>query len=597
MNIQEIKARAIEEGRERFLYLNQFDRFDENIPYPITELADFKPEYERFGPHQEVIDKIQGFNQRWGLNLKATNTFRFSPGYMDEVKKRMCEIMFHRLTKKTKLRLLVEKSEWRFNQFTEQLLEIEQDVTNLRLQGVTLKNSIDDGEEAWDMFIGALLSSGILEYASDVYVTDSGLGVLARHYSYSDHRRTIPRNEQYISIVFKLKDIVMNVFANADKDGRIHTENDQWRQIVASLPFGDVDILFELNLHNWVNTYRNETPTSWNSRRRNYYNLQGFGITRPHVNGLYFPYIQRDRLSTFSIGNICFGDVLEDIKAAVHLMDFKKVSELLQNWATTYVIGHTGPLNSLPEMIIGTRPEYTEHLTFPEQYHKNLSTLIPASSSTCTRVFRKELDSDAELMKSKYCIDCDVQNSCNLYTRTLNDTRLEDIERIGSIIDDTYGPEYAGMMSFEEDSRTFIMGFDVDMLIRDYCQRNEDGLLEFNNNLHRMCQSFISLYHLKKKDIYWSWHHPTESAHPMEFINFAIECERWGLGADGYEDRVDEQRRLKSEFKRQEAALAALEENNNTDEEEVSEVTEENILERYPQVAEELRRIANRENL
>ena len=64
-----------------------------------------------------------------------------------------------------------------------------------------------------------------------------------------------------------------------------------------------------------------------------------------------------------------------------------------------------------------------------------------------------------------------------------------------------------------------------------------------------------------------------------------------------YKDMVTRERRLRDEIARQEAALAALEENNNTDEEEVSETIEENILERYPQVAEELRRIANRENL
>ena len=49
------------------------------------------------GPQRELLREVNTLNNRHGLNLNITRTYRWSPGYMDQVKKWMNDNIFNHI--------------------------------------------------------------------------------------------------------------------------------------------------------------------------------------------------------------------------------------------------------------------------------------------------------------------------------------------------------------------------------------------------------------------------------------------------------------------------------------------------------------------
>lgn len=70
----------------------------------LTEaIEDWKPDItslgERLimGPQRNVLEQVETINNRYDLSLKVTRTYRWSAGYMDQIKKWMNEDMLSRI--------------------------------------------------------------------------------------------------------------------------------------------------------------------------------------------------------------------------------------------------------------------------------------------------------------------------------------------------------------------------------------------------------------------------------------------------------------------------------------------------------------------
>ena len=59
----------------------------------VSEARDWSPnitnlnEQLLLGPQREILELIQEINRRWTLDLNATKTYRWGPGYMDKIKR------------------------------------------------------------------------------------------------------------------------------------------------------------------------------------------------------------------------------------------------------------------------------------------------------------------------------------------------------------------------------------------------------------------------------------------------------------------------------------------------------------------------------
>ena len=597
MKISEMNSKLRAEDRHQYIIQDEliYER-----DYPAIELLDFKPDYAQLGIHKPVLDAITNFNRKWNVELKATNTFRFSPGYKKMLRQRANRIMWPRYDKNTSIELMFRRNNWSYENFVSEAKDVERQVKSLRLQGLTLDKSIDDGEEAWDLFLSTLTSSGMSEYVKDIFISNAGHGLRHRWMNRYDRDRvnSKPKDTPYLVIVIPLRDIIINVFGIANQSGIIDQEGrNNYRQIVAQIPYGDLDIMFEYDLYAWANNYLNPRADSWASRRDRYYNIQCHGITMPEIPGTYHPFVQRSITDGFSIGNICFGDMLEDILECLHAMDWETMQNKLEYWCSTFICGETGPLNGISDSAVGHRMQYVANTTFPVQFLDDLDKRVPISTATCSRVLMEIGDNDT--MKTTYCDDCNIQSTCSLYADSISDEVNRRIIELQEYVEDRWGEDYSYL--YTNNQNRYLAGFNVRHILRESsditCIDDETGRTIFSEAGSDFIDAFVTLFILKKGDPYYTYANHNIEPSVLPFETFAKYMNDMGCILSEYKDMVTRERRLRDEIARQEAALAALEENNNTDEEEVSETTEENILERYPQVAEELRRIANRENL
>ena len=62
----------------RYHVIDSFENWNPNIQSLADRLL--------IGPQRDLLEKVQTLNNRYGLNLNITRTYRWSPGYMDQIK-------------------------------------------------------------------------------------------------------------------------------------------------------------------------------------------------------------------------------------------------------------------------------------------------------------------------------------------------------------------------------------------------------------------------------------------------------------------------------------------------------------------------------
>ena len=207
----------------------------------------------------------------------------------------------------------------------------------------------------------------------------------------------------WINISIALKDI--NIEYSTFKKNRYET--------LVTLPFGDMIVNFSMTIYDMIVNYKRiqSFPANRDAhelfRNLNLRRIANHGIVFPHVNGLKHPFVHRDgnlRYNSYNRGNICFGDLDDDIMIALLTANFSHLKTLLNIWAKTYRLGNTTPLN---------QPQ-THHIGMPLDWDDNLKALLATSKSTCRRVIDEGFD-DYELFVNKYCTNCQLVQDCGVY--------------------------------------------------------------------------------------------------------------------------------------------------------------------------------------
>ena len=79
------------------------------------------------GPQRSVLEKVNQINQMCNLSLGITRTYRWSPGYMDQIKRYMAEDYLepHMKRKISTYFNQIDNKRWRYENFRDRLNTVE----------------------------------------------------------------------------------------------------------------------------------------------------------------------------------------------------------------------------------------------------------------------------------------------------------------------------------------------------------------------------------------------------------------------------------------------------------------------------------------
>ena len=123
--------------------VDSFERWNPNIQSLADRLL--------IGPQRDLLRKVQDFNGRYGLNLNITRTYRWSPGYMDQIKDFMVDryIEKHMKRKISTFFNQIDNKCWMLSSFSRTLREIEDTLTERRRTRAIFQDNSDIIEDRW----------------------------------------------------------------------------------------------------------------------------------------------------------------------------------------------------------------------------------------------------------------------------------------------------------------------------------------------------------------------------------------------------------------------------------------------------------------
>ena len=236
----------------------------------------------------------------------------------------------------------------------------------------------DTGDVKWNRWIESFVEGVEKMTCNNLQVPTIGTKFYGRRYrARGGHGRNtdfnwsnIPTDElPRIQLIFTLDEINYNIYYYENSNGEY--------ELMATVPFGSIEIVFEIDVYWWVNTLGNNSPTI---HRRNSDKMTVYGDYHPHLKGIKFLYITSDG-HAFNNGNICFGDHENQIYKYLHQMKFDALNMYLRAWATRYNISGSRPLNQLKYCHAGMNPNWA--VTGKEQVFREKFNADPA---TCKNV-------------------------------------------------------------------------------------------------------------------------------------------------------------------------------------------------------------------
>jgi len=496
MKLAEYQAEALTKNRNNFINFRGYDE-DHDLEPIFEEALDFIPDTTRLGIHKPVLEHLAQVNLTYGLDLALTNTFRFSPGYLVKIKEKMMTQAFRRFDKRTKLHLLLDFNRWGFENFSKDLIKLQNDTTLLRTQGVTMKDAIDDGDAAYNTFIEQFVSSGVDEHLEDYFMNMSPSACTRRSRRFGDYRYHV-RGNPYMSMVYNLGHVDMKVFS---REGIC----------IAVIPYGNLKVAFEYDLYHWINSMGG-MPSSRPRLPNGHSQAPAFGAwidSEPIYTSILHPYVQRDN-DMFSIGNMCFGDFQQDIHQAVHSMEWVKLGDILREWSSVYRLGLTGPLNNISQTQIGLKKSYFENTNDPENNAEVAKQAIPVFEHGCQMIFTSEAynhGADKQQFNDDHCFECNHILNCDFHNDNIsNDAVDKELLMFEALRNsDTQNCwDYTVYRRSEDSNFRFIMGCKTGAIIRSLIPVHDDnGILASYAIGEGHCQKFniiAALYDLMEHD-------------------------------------------------------------------------------------------------
>ena len=596
MNQQEIIERAIAENRNSYLVLDRYDPDIDNIPYPCYDIlnSEYPVSYELIGTHKPLLEKLSDFNHMYCCDLSITNSFRFSPGYIEKIKEAMAVNMFPRFNmKSTRLPLRLEYTRHRYQNMTEKLKVIDVMLAELRRQKKTLKGAKDDSQEIYKDFIEKFINSGAYEYFDDIFISTKGAGVEQRYYRHS--MTTHNANDPFVCMVKDFEDV--NIIATTDNG------------IVAVIPWGTLSLCFEIDLYHWVNSYEAPRYVKPAGRR---FAFHCFANKYPYYHGIEHPYILSNRRGGdrfYGPGNVCFGEMDMDIRDSMHIMDWEILDQQLNGWMTGFHMGHTSPLNNFNTCKIGILSSYTDGITNPEYGQRYLNENGYVFEDTCKKVFRHDMTDDSPWnpveFRQTFCDKCSYVESCGFFAQELDPENENLLEILIAYIQEELPWTLDSFFATAPEIRlnSDILGYEVSYLLRQFKSYKAEVTVGENTQYsYRLSNAMLDFFHkvyvlykLKSKRSGYSNQNDNKDVYPeVSMWQFVNDCELANYNTQDLTNWIHRETEYLKERKRQDAAIEAA--TNQPDVEDDIEIST-NIEDPSPEYVEMLRDIARRDNL
>ena len=385
------------------------------------DVFEFLPESHLVGLHTQFIDDLTEFNSEYNTDLQVKKTFHWKNGTYDKIRAKTVECVLPFLNNKPRgSHNIIQVQQHRYNNFKTSLLRLEHVMADKRWHRYAMGDESDDGYEKWQAWLDAFMR-GIENFNTELMeIPIIGTNFFGRRYrrnQYDSVTSNTPWHEisdtkPYIMFQFNIPDFKLHIFSQDI--------------LLASIPWGGLTVYLEMDLYWWVNTMGNTAARDRMAGR--WTNMQVFTpyVTQePIYTGLQHPYIKTN-MDRYSGGNACFGNYGKEIAKHFHSFQWKHLYSTLIQWASTYHLGTTSPLNQYWACTIGKKLEYVN--MHPKNNDLNAQRIhafkdnFSPRPDTCDIVFRQHYASDKIAFVDDHCNQCllsgvieDSQGGCDKY--------------------------------------------------------------------------------------------------------------------------------------------------------------------------------------
>ena len=413
----------------------------------ISEARDWSPnitnlnEQLLLGPQREILEIIESINRRWGLDLNATRTYRWGPGYMDKIKKwyRDHYVEEHMKRKISTFFNKINEKGWSSKELEKKLRLVDEKMATRRSNGAVFQDNSELLEEKLGI-LSVRVESQLNE--ANKQFNSSGININASLYHYENNNRFDAASKNEYIIEVSLPPGNMNLFVG---------NNPYKINIGASI------LWFRMDLMKLIYTICNQNSTIANDDTFEL-NYVPYASTGNKIVGHYFPEWDENSLgrelrhpyisgksswnqllvnNDLDAAHVCLGELAGNIDAQLKKLDLVSLCATLMLWNSTFHIGRTHPLNQIKKVFWGISPENNT------DEFKNAVNMV--SAGDCEH---NNWD-DRSNIDTMYCDEtqCVFRDSCTTY-RVGTDVDQEESQEEPSV-----GGVIEVLQAMEEDSR------------------------------------------------------------------------------------------------------------------------------------------------
>ncbi len=406
--------------------IDSFENWNPNIQSLADRLL--------IGPQRDLLEKVQNLNNRHGLNLNITRTYRWSPGYMDQIKDFMVDKYLQKHMKRkisTFFKQIDEKS-WMLNGLSRTLNQIDNTMAEKRRTRAVFQDNSDIIEDRWE-----ILHKIIVKETKKVTNT-------MEHIQFNTEVLESENQKTAISFTWAFPEMDMNIFVGQEYFPV------EMGKVEVNITFDIDDLVTQLcndGLVQFVTIGDDENcgiRFSNLSRGSSYGRIAGWYEPK-YIGGqsrLLHPFISAyandiRRIDGNPFTSTCLGDLTGRIWSELSEMDLLSVTLTLQQWLTTFNARDTRPLNNLRQTFWGL-PERLNDFNFLAAY--------PTDPAECMYPESEySFSEDTEAFDTNYCdtVNCALKVDCNYYRFVNNIEEPEAAEVVDSDADNIHGGEYA----------------------------------------------------------------------------------------------------------------------------------------------------------
>ena len=378
-----------------------FSRYSINVRSAMEDLY--------IGPQAEVLRTLNEINERWfhrnpDCKLGVTNKFRWKPGTYDKLKKglmsewlcwdKKCNGMYS---------LFSRERTYAKNRLKEELIRLDNTLANFRSEGQTFLSDRDEITEKFNLFRN--LIDSFVEELIKIYPNIS-VTVENENEAFNQHK---------IQITIPVKEINISVAVGNREETRLLKDK---------IRFGGMNIHIYLHIARWFNTLypylKDDGTLNKRTNVQSLFNNIGMKATiYPNYLGTYHPYVSIRSNYGQNYGNVCLGNMQNDIYKSFLTFNDELFIFHLHNWMSTFKCGVTGPLNNIAYGFIGKPKEYSNSF---------FDVVAPRSTEQCWQDQGKFLETTG-IIKQCDKSECLLRRTCTDYQKNVfvadNDAKID----------------------------------------------------------------------------------------------------------------------------------------------------------------------------